>query len=686
MATEKPFECSYDGCDRKYTSMGNLKTHMKAHEGKFSHQCDFDGCDKAFLSSYSLKVHRRVHTGEKPYSCEQDGCDKSFNTLYRLNAHKRIHSGTTFDCEYDNCSKQFTTRSDLKKHVRKHTGERPYQCTADGCNKSFIASHHLKTHLQTHKTYTCNEEGCSKPFPTLSELQKHLSTEHILIREEDTQQESESESSSSPKQLPTLLPNGVPPMDLESSDGIDALSLLAEANLTNLANLAANKKKILTTYPPQSDDSEQGSSSKPRTKPALRSPEFVQNSRSIVNALGALQQLSQAAEVVLKNPTIRKLVQQHIQRKQGQDGGTMSPTSGSGASDLTASDLEMAAAAFGDLGEGDDLDNDGILQLLNDILSSSSSMGDSTSAELAAALMDLEEPQVSVLASGNSLSNLSEPIDMQMSRDGVAVSVDSESTNDFLSLIEAAAAPTQPLPMANFDPPVLVPTTGAEATPTQPFPMANFDPIGTQATTTQLLSMANYGPPTLVSTTGTQPQRLSMADFDPPQLLSTADSQAAPTNTQLLPMADFDPPRLVSTIGTQASFLDDSFLDELALNVSHYSQLEATPYQPSTNTTVGMLDVPIAYNYNTQHQQVSNGGTSSVSYVTPAYNREVTTTLRDQMCQTDSPPTKSPCCSVKIRNPNKSTESTNDSVIVDVKSCGDCCKCCTCSGTCSCKH
>lgn len=122
--TPKRYECVYDGCDRTYTTKGNLKMHFKSHEGKFNHQCDFDGCDKAFLSSYTLKVHRRVHTGEKPYSCVEEGCDKSFNTLYRLKAHERIHTGETFDCEYDRCNKQFTTRSDLKKHKRKHAGKR----------------------------------------------------------------------------------------------------------------------------------------------------------------------------------------------------------------------------------------------------------------------------------------------------------------------------------------------------------------------------------------------------------------------------------------------------------------------------------------------------------------------------------------------------------------------------------
>lgn len=151
LANSKKYECVYDGCNRSYTSMGNLKTHLKAHQGKYDFKCDHENCDKAFLSSYSLKIHRRIHTGERPYSCESDGCDKSFNTLYRLNAHKRVHTGETFDCEFDACSKQFTTRSDLKKHARTHTGEKPYQCKIDGCGKAFKAPHHLRSHLVKHQ-------------------------------------------------------------------------------------------------------------------------------------------------------------------------------------------------------------------------------------------------------------------------------------------------------------------------------------------------------------------------------------------------------------------------------------------------------------------------------------------------------------------------------------------------------
>ena len=63
-----------DLCNKQFTQLGNLKTHIVSHTDHKQYTCEL--CEKTFTRSGTLKSHMLVHTGEKSYAC--DICQKSF--------------------------------------------------------------------------------------------------------------------------------------------------------------------------------------------------------------------------------------------------------------------------------------------------------------------------------------------------------------------------------------------------------------------------------------------------------------------------------------------------------------------------------------------------------------------------------------------------------------------------------
>lgn len=59
--------------------------------GEKPFQCEFEGCDRRFANSSDRKKHMHVHTSDKPYLCKM--CDKSYTHPSSLRKHMKVNSG-----------------------------------------------------------------------------------------------------------------------------------------------------------------------------------------------------------------------------------------------------------------------------------------------------------------------------------------------------------------------------------------------------------------------------------------------------------------------------------------------------------------------------------------------------------------------------------------------------------------
>ncbi|MEE6471700.1 hypothetical protein FKM82_009345 [Ascaphus truei] len=120
---KKEFVCHWQDCSRElrpFKAQYMLVVHMRRHTGEKPHKCTFEGCNKAYSRLENLKTHLRSHTGEKPYVCEHEGCNKAFsNASDRAKHQNRTHSNEKpYVCKIPGCTKRYTDPSSLRKHVK----------------------------------------------------------------------------------------------------------------------------------------------------------------------------------------------------------------------------------------------------------------------------------------------------------------------------------------------------------------------------------------------------------------------------------------------------------------------------------------------------------------------------------------------------------------------------------------
>jgi hypothetical protein len=148
---ERPYKCTWKGCDYAATGWTPLQRHIRTHTGEKPYKCTWKGCDYEAAGKGNLTIHMRIHTGDNPYKCMWEGCDYSCKGKSTLNGHMRIHTGETpYKCTF--CNYECKAAGALTVHTRIHTGEKPYKCTWKDCDFATTNASSLKKHFQSQHT------------------------------------------------------------------------------------------------------------------------------------------------------------------------------------------------------------------------------------------------------------------------------------------------------------------------------------------------------------------------------------------------------------------------------------------------------------------------------------------------------------------------------------------------------
>lgn len=111
---KNPLKCDFLNCGKTFPYASDLKRHAATHNKKEGFTCSV--CQKIFTRKDNLTAHERIHSNDKPFECTYPGCDEKFKNHSSLKNHSLKHVVQGYKCKFMKCLKKFDDKKEMDRH------------------------------------------------------------------------------------------------------------------------------------------------------------------------------------------------------------------------------------------------------------------------------------------------------------------------------------------------------------------------------------------------------------------------------------------------------------------------------------------------------------------------------------------------------------------------------------------